>query len=314
MSFSTRIENYTNSVTAENQVDALKKGVDYVISVVSSTNPNKLTEFAYEASLGNLTSAGSDWRNDYNGAHLLSVRRGDKICRQVNNRLKDDLTDTSSIYYALNNDPTYYEEADGKVYIRPACGSVESGNSGSIYIVATSDGRTIDDANEVIKMTGWASVNGISKVFSASDLMFPIRYHELVIMHAAECILMERLIDFRTSIPNGLDNEWSDALAKAKKLFDAGASIEGDNAGASMSVQYWLSDEDEDMVGATINSISSELNRASQYQTKFKADLEKLATDYQWTQGQIQMLSQKKAEWVQLNIAGGDLAGVQKEI
>lgn len=313
MSFSTRIENYTNSVTAENQVDALKKGVDYVISVVSSTNPNKLTEFAYEVSLGNLTSAGSDWRNDYNGAHLLSVRRGSKVCRQVNNRLKDDLTDSSSIYYALPNDPTYYEEADGKVYIRPDCVD-NTENRGAIYIVATSDGRTIDDANETIKMANWGAVNGISQIFGATDLMFPIRYHELVIMHAAECILMERLIDFRTSIPDGLDAEWADALAKAKKLFDDSANIEGDDAGTGLSVQYWLNDEDEDMVGATINSISSELNRASQYQTKFKADLEKLATDYQWTQGQIQMLSQKKAEWIQLNISGGDLAGVQKEI
>jgi len=121
-------------------------------------------------------------------------------------------------------------------------------------------------------------------------------------MHSAECILMERLADFRTSIPAGLDAEWTDALAKAKKLFDDGANIQGDNAGASMSVQYWLNDEDEDMAGTTIQAISSELGRASQYNAKFKADLERLTVDYQWTQGQIQMLNQKKQEFIATHI------------
>ena len=230
---------------------------------------------------------------------MLAVRRDSKICRQISERLQNDVTDTGSIYYALPNDPVYYQELDGKIHIVPAPTSSEVAN---LIIVPHAGGLTISDSNETIVVTG------------TSDNAFPSKYQELVLMHAAECILMERMYDFRVSIPDGLDAEWADALAKAKKLFDDSANIGGDDAGAGLSVQYWLNDEDEDMASMTIQAISSELNRAQQYQTKFKADIEKLAMDYQWTQQQIGMLSQKKQEFIQMNVGPSDMAGVGSEI
>lgn len=298
MSFSTRIANYTNSTAGENVTDALKKGVDYTISAVASSNPDKLVEFSHESA--NITDGTAvDWTEAYNAGHLLAVRRDSKICRQVSERLQNDVTDTGSIYYALPNDPVYYQELDGKIHIVPAPSGTEVAN---LIIVPHAGGLTISDSNETILVTG------------TSDNAFPSKYQELVLMHAAECILMERMYDFRVSIPDGLDAEWADALAKAKKLFDDSANIGGDDAGTGLSVQYWLNDEDEDMASMTIQAISSELNRAQQYQTKFKADIEKLAMDYQWTQQQIAMLSQKKQEFVQMNVGPSDMAGVGSEV
>ena len=121
------------------------------------------------------------------------------------------------------------------------------------------------------------------------------------------------MADFRTAIPSGLDAEWADALAKAKKLFDDGAGIQGDNAGASMSVQYWLSDEDEDMAGTTIQAIGSEIQRANSYALKFKTDIEKISLDYQWTQGQLQLISGKKQEFIQSQILQGPQKGQENK-
>lgn len=235
--------------------------------------------------------------------------RGDKYCRPVTDRLANDVVDTSSIYYALSDDPVYWLDAEGRLFAKPA---TSTSNKLSVYGVPASTGRTINDSAETITITSWGPLNGVSYV-GAADKHFPNIFKELVLLHAAECILMERLADFRTSIPAGLDAEWADALAKAKTLFDSGASIGGDNAGASMSVQYWLNDEDEDMAGTTLQAIGSEIQRANSYALKFKTDIEKISLDYQWTQGQLQMLGQKKQEFIQSNIQIGPTGSPDKE-
>ncbi len=298
MSFTTRIQNYTNSTSGENVTDALKKGVDYVIGVVNSNNPDMLRLFAYKIDLNMNGVQALEVLEQFNLSHLVDVKRGTKFCRPVTDRQIEDVLDSSSIYFALETNPVYFMDGAGKLTIAP---SANGSNKGTLYGVAHSRGRSIDDTNEAVRNTGW-SFGGVSHIAPSTNHSFPKIMHELLVMHSAECILMERLADFRTSIPAGLDAEWTDALAKAKKLFDDGANIQGDNAGASMSVQYWLNDEDEDMAETTIQAISSELGRASQYNAKFKADLERLTVDYQWTQGQIQMLNQKKQEFIATHI------------
>jgi hypothetical protein len=309
MSFSNKIKNYTNSVSSENTVDALAKAVDYVIGQVNNLNSAMLRLFAYKINLGTSDGTDIDWVKSYSLSYLIDVQRGTKFCRPITDRQADDTTDATSIYYALANDPAYYLDGQGLLNIKPA--PVNSAK-GYLYAVPNSAGRLVDDINERISIAGWTGKYGEDYVVE-TDAHFPAIFKELVVMHAAECILMERLADFRASIPAGLDDEWADALDKAKKLFDDGAGIGGNNAGASMSVQYWLSDEDEDMTGATLQAISSEINRANAYQLKFKTDIEKLATDYQWTQGQLQLLGQKKQEFIQANIKAGPQGDPEQE-
>tara|TARA_E500000305_G_scaffold67015_1_gene53336 strand:+ start:700 stop:1626 length:927 start_codon:yes stop_codon:yes gene_type:complete len=299
MSFTTRINNYTNSVTAENLVDALKKGVDYTLGVVQQNNPEMLRLFALNISTGTRV-ADIDWANDYKASYLLDVSRNDKYCKPVSEHQKADAINPKSIYYALPNDPVYWlSSGEAKINVKPTPAS----DTVKIDIVISSAGRTITDSTESIRMTNIA-LGGVTQNFTA-DTCFPKSFYELVVLHASDCILTERLADFRASIPAGLDAEFDDALAKAKTLFDDGANIQGDNAGASMSVQYWLSDEDEDMSSATLQAISSEIQRANSYALKFKTDLEKIATDYQWTQGQLQLINSKKQEFIQSQILQG---------
>tara|TARA_R100001463_G_scaffold85634_1_gene140593 strand:+ start:34 stop:978 length:945 start_codon:yes stop_codon:yes gene_type:complete len=311
MSFSTKIQNYTNSVSGENVTDSLKRGVDYVLGMVNNANPDMLRLFACEFNLNTSDGEKIKWEDIYKLTYLIDVKSGPRFCRPVTDRMASDLTDTASIYYALDDDPCYYLDSQGYLTIKPA----PTSGKGYLYGVVNASGRTIDDTNEKISVTDIPShSSNFNKEHTfTADEHFPSIFKELVVLHASELILTERLADFRTSIPAGLDNEWSDALAKAKKLFDDGANIQGDNAGASMSVQYWLSDEDEDMSGATIQAISSELGRADRYQTKFKADLEKLATDYQWTQQQLQLITQKKGEFIQVNIKMGPQGSPEQE-
>lgn len=309
MSFSNKIANYTNSTSSENVADALKKGLDYTIGQVSNLNPDMLRLFAYKVDLNTHTGSDVTWESTYNLSYLIDVKRGDKFCRPITDRQSNDAVDSSSIYYALSNDPVYWLDSEGSLSVKPATSTT---NKLNLFGVPASNGRTINDSAETVTITSWGPLNGVSYI-GAADKHFPNIFKELIVLHASECILMERLADFRVSIPTGLDAEWADALVKAKKLFDDGAGIQGDNAGASMSVQYWLSDEDEDMAGTTMQAISTELGRADRYQTKFKADLERLATDYQWTQGQIQMINAKKQEFIAVNIKIGPQGSPEKE-
>ena len=156
----------------------------------------------------------------------------------------------------------------------------------------------------------------------------------------------------------------NDALTKAQNLID-GTTMGGDTE--PESVQYWLNDEDEDMVQVTLATASQELQRAntilgdynaelggvvsafqrnvekfqtelSEEQTKFSTKLEKysialktaldamnkdiqeyqinlgkkmqlynaviqkIEVDYKYLTSQLQMVSGKKQEFVQLNI------------
>ena len=304
MSFTTRIESYTNSTAGLDVTGALNKGIDYTIGVTANLNPDMLRLFAYKISLGTHSGVELDFMETYNLSHLIDVQRGLKFCRPVTDRQLSDIVDPTSIYYVLSDDPVYFLDGGGKLTIKPATVDADA-TRGYLFAVPHSGGRTVDDSNELIRVGSW-SHNGISKVTgSTDDSSFPDVLYELVVMHASECILMERLVDFRASIPAGLDAEWANALAKTKLLFDDGANIEGDNAGASMSVQYWLADEDEDMTSTTLAAISSEMGRANAYTTKFKTDLEVVSVDYQWTSAQLQMLAQKKQEHIQTHLKLG---------
>ena len=342
MSLSTRIANYTNSVSNENVTDALEKGVDYSVSVVAQANPGLLSSFSKTFVD---VSAGAGVNNDYvtqlKAIHLLKVERSDatslyRACQPVPDTLSREVLDSKSIYYALAENPVYYITADNKLTISPA--PVVATNRGyKITVVQDHTGRTINDSAETI-----------------SEI--PTHFIELIVLHAAECILMERLADFRAKLPTDLDadttlfdqiadidlsisytfpsTDFQDAIDKAKNLID-GTTMSGDTE--PESVQYWLADEDEDMVQVTLATAAQELGRANSYLSEFNAELnalttskgqelqefqanlqkkiqlydkiiQKITVDYNWTQGQLQLISQKKQEFQGVNLG---MSGIQ---
>ena len=393
MSFKTRIENNTTSVTGFDLTQALEKGLEYVLSVIGQ-NPALLEDFAITATS---VADGVDWVPDLKGMYLLNVSRQDgsvfREARKVPKSMQDKLGDSSSIHFATALSPAYYIEGR-KIYMKPIAGS---GASMKLEVVQGRNGYTINDNNEVIY-----NANGSASAQSG----FPIQYNELVVLHASECILMEKLSRFTSKLPTDLDSDTTvfnnvtdislslspgislptdisldtslpsftaptfptsdvnDALTKAQNLID-GTTMGGDTE--PESVQYWLNDEDEDMVQVTLATASQELQRAntilgdynaelggvvstfqrnvekfqtelSEEQTKFSTKLEKygialksaidvmnkdiqeyqinlgkkmqlyttviqkIEVDYKYLTSQLQMVSGKKQEFVQLNI------------
>ena len=143
---------------------------------------------------------------------------------------------------------------------------------------------------------------------------FPLWAKELVILHASECILIERLSNFKSKLPTDLDadttlfnqiadldlsisytfpsSEYQDALSKAQMLVDKSASI-GDD-GTVLSAQSWLEDEDEDMVASTLSVASQELSRANAILGEFQAELNAKVTDKSQELQEFQTNLQKK--------------------
>tara|TARA_A100001391_G_scaffold64315_1_gene40248 strand:+ start:9012 stop:10139 length:1128 start_codon:yes stop_codon:yes gene_type:complete len=363
MSFKTRVENNTASVTGFDLTEALEKGLEYVLSVIGQ-NPALLEEFS---STQTSAADGVDWIKDAKGMYLLNVSRQDgsvyREARKVPKSVKDKIGDSSSIHFATALSPAYYIEGR-KIFMRPIAGSSKLMK---LELVQNKNGYTINDNNEKIY-----NADGDASTQSG----FPPQFNELVVLHASECILMEKLSEFTNKLPTDLDSDLtmfdkiadisaqisldtslpsftaptfrdaSDALTKAQNLID-GTTMGGDTE--NESVQYWLADEDEDMVQATLSTASQELQRASTILSDYNAELsrsvsqfqqdvakmglelneeqakqqakiaelqanlnksiqlyntliQKIDVDFKYLTSQLQMVSGKKQEFVQLNI------------
>jgi hypothetical protein len=135
---------------------------------------------------------------------------------------------------------------------------------------------------------------------SVGEENFPSVWKELVVLHASELLLIERIGLFRLKLPTDLDTdtilfdaladidltphgvtfplaEVNDALTKAQNLID-GTSM-GDDSTTAESAQYWLLDEDEDMVGATLSVAAQELGRANSILGRFTTELSSSTSD-----------------------------------
>ena len=295
MSFKTRVENNTASVSGFDLTEALEKGLEYVLSVIGQ-NPALLEEFS---STQTSAADGVDWIKDAKGMYLLNVSRQDgsvyREARKVPKSVKDKIGDSSSIHFATALSPAYYIEGR-KIFMRPIAGS---GKLMQLELVQNKNGYTINDNNEKIY-----NADGDANTQSG----FPPQFNELVVLHASECILMEKLSEFTNKLPTDLDSDLtmfdkiadisaqisldtslpsftaptfrdaSDALTKAQNLID-GTTMGGDTE--NESVQYWLADEDEDMVQATLSTASQELQRASAILSDYNAELSRSVSQFQ---------------------------------
>ena len=146
MSFKTRIENNTASVTGFDLTEALEKGLEYVLSVIGQ-NPVLLEEFS---STQTSAADGVDWIKDAKGMYLLNVSRQDgssyREARKVPKSIKDKIGDSSSIHFATALSPAYYIEGR-KIFMRPIAGS---GAVMQLELVQNKNGYTINDNNEKI--------------------------------------------------------------------------------------------------------------------------------------------------------------------
>jgi len=308
MSFTTRIRNYTTDTTGD-VADALTRGVDYTLSCIKKYNPAMLPQFAISINSGNATI--ENCFVDRSVFELLSVDKQQGAvsywARPIDEKMFQKAKDPKSIYFATYHDPVYIITGTGLLDIFP---QETSDNKAFAQIVVHSDGLTINDTNETIKVSGFA-YNGVSFV---SVERFPAWAKELVVLHAAECMLIERLSNFMSKLPTDLDADttlfnqiadfegsisytfpssaYQDALDKAQYLIDESAEIEDD--GTVLSAQSWLEDEDEDMVASTLSVASQELARANAILAEFQAELNAKVTDKSQELQEFQTNLQKK--------------------
>ena len=217
---------------------------------------------------------------------ILKVERDGYICNPASPENRFRVVDTKSIYYSSALSPTYITDYEGVLRIYPDTTGTQNGN---IYCISSGSQKTINLALEEIKDNditfGTTTSIGVEN--------FPEVWKELVVLHAAELLLLERIGLFRTKLPTDLDTDttlfdaiadinlsldytfpstaYQDALTKAQYLIDKTASV-GDD-GTVTSAQAWLEDEDEDMVASTLSVASQELQRAQAILGEFNSEL-----------------------------------------
>lgn len=184
------------------------------------------------------------------------------IDRKYINKVKD----LNSIYYADAVSPVYTIN-NSKVEIYPAPTTTESANITKVVP------GTIDDSGETIAN-------------------MPRFLHTQIVKLAAYYVLLQRLGSLRDTMLN----EYNDAINKAKNLIDDATQLSTNTE----DVEYWLKEEDPEMISSTLSTASQEVQRASGVMGKF-------TSDYQWMQNQLGIIKNMVDEgWTSIFTPKGD--------
>lgn len=271
---------------------------------------------------------------------ILKVERDGYVAQPAKADNIHKMTDTKSIYYAQSGSPTYITDFEGILRIYPDTSASEQAN---IYCISSADGKVIDKDAETITDKDLQ----FGTTVSVGEENFPSIWKELVVLHASELLLVEKIGQSRESLPTDLDTATTvfgkvsdveisvsgltkalpsnfsistalpsptvvahptasvnDALNKAMTLMDSAATIGGDDgSGGVLSVQKWLEDEDEDMVQATIQAITSELSRAQNILQDHQAKVQVYAQDFTSAVTKYTTEISKEAQRVQVDIS-----------
>lgn len=188
------------------------------------------------------------------------------IDRKYVNKVKD----LNSLYYADAVSPVYTINK-GKVEIYPAPTSTESAN-----ITKVVPGAIDDNAETIANM--------------------PRFLHNQVVRIASYYVLLKRIGDVRDSLPTDLNDttvfdaiadfndsigvttslpsvggDYSDAITKAKNLIDDATQLSTDTEDA----EYWLKEEDPEMLQSTLSTAAQELQRAQSVLSGHSAEINK---------------------------------------
>ena len=305
MAFNAEIGNYAGETDAyPNAISKfLVNGVQWIITMVEKTNPDMLPLFS---SLQTLNDSTKTLTLATNSKIIDIVRRngnavsGEELkCSPINAAFRSNAKNTDSIYYASKNSPVYYID-NAVLNILPVPDNDQIAKI-SIVLPDTSVAGT-DSAIDNFPSEMYHGV----VLYAAAQLL----HHKMAALNAklptdldADTTVFDMIDDLSTSLSMGdvtvpaafndtnvgdvptltistsHNAEYLDALLSAKNLIDVGittdeASGTSDDATA-FSVGYWLKDEDDDMVQATLTTAAQELQRAASYLSKFQADINK---------------------------------------
>ena len=264
MSFSSQIQHYTGSVTGfDDQITTwLNDGVKSIIARAGALSPDLLYRFSHTSTL----SASSGF--EIGSGRVLYVER-DAIdsgtdlheAKLIPLNQKNQAADTASIYFAPTTAPVYYVD-NNKLYVLPA--------------------PTSDQPASIV-LVNYGTVNNSGETISS----FPVEFYKHVVLWVAMNILHAKLVKLTettlASLETEITTEATSALTRARKLMEDDANLANVNA----SVDDFISNEDTEMVSASLSAITTELNRAQKHMDKWAIREKKLITEYNWTSGQL---------------------------
>ena len=181
------------------------------------------------------TTSGDQTSNGFAliGIKVLSVVRENGVdgqyveCKEVPLNFERKVQDVNSMFYPSKQEPVFFRK-DAAINVYPAPGA--SPNAFKVnYVVFPA----------------------IAYTESMGDNQFPVDWDSALVYGAALRNCNRFIAD--------VDTEYNDATLKAQNLVD-GATMSGDTE--PQSTQYWLNDEDPEMVQATLTTAGQELSRA----------------------------------------------------
>jgi len=304
MAFNAEIGNYAGETDAyPNAISKfLANGVQWIISMVEKTNPDMLPLFA---SLQTLNDSTKTLTLTTNSKIIDIVRRngnatnGEELkCSPINAAFRSNAKNTDSIYYASKNSPVYYID-NAVLNVLPV-----PNNDEIVKISIVLPDTSVAGTDSAIDNFPSEMYHGVV-LYAAAQLL----HHKMAALNAklptdldADTTVFDMMDDLNTSISvsadipasfsdsnvgdvptldiqSNLPEEYTNAITQAKNLINVGITTNeesGTNDDATaFSVGYWLQDEDDDMVQATLTTASQELQRASSWLAKYQNDINK---------------------------------------
>ena len=309
MAFVDEVGYYAGSTSGKNAEISkfLANGVQWVINQIEKTNPDMMQLFASLQTLNNSSPTLTLATN----AKILDIVRDsadsggeDLKCSPINPAFRSNAENVNSLYYASVNSPVYYI-LNGVLTVLPTPTANQTAKVSIVLpdaSVAHSD-STIDNFPSELyhAVVLYAAGQLLHNKMAASNAKLPTDLDSDTTPFNAITDLSTAITVSTASLPAAFNesdvgtvptlnistshnSEYADALASAKALIDVGlatdeASGSGDDSTAQ-SAGYWLADEDEDMVQATLNTAAQELQRAASYLAKFQADINKEVQEF----------------------------------
>tara|TARA_R100000900_G_scaffold35350_1_gene28805 strand:- start:2248 stop:3096 length:849 start_codon:yes stop_codon:yes gene_type:complete len=275
MSFTAQIGQLTGSASSNDATtiaQTLENATAEFIQKISQINPDLLYSMASESNITNNDDGNLEF--DKNSI-ILNVYRSFSSKKynatRIDIKYQTQVQDTDSIYYADDLTPVYVFDGS-KIQIYPA---PDNSSGKTAYVTRVVPGAINDNSETIANM--------------------PSLYHPQIVRIASYNVLLQRLGSLRDT----MYTEYNDAINKAKSLVDDASGL----TTGTEDVEYWLKEEDPEMISSTLSTASQEIQRASAIAGKFNSD-------YQWMQNQLALIKQEINETYQ----GYSSAPVQTDI
>jgi len=264
MSFTAQIGQLTGSASSNDATtiaQALENATAEFIQKISQINPDLLYSMASDSSIASNDDGNLEFSKN---SIILNVYRNFSSKKYNATRMdikyQSQVQDVDSIYYADDLTPVYVFDGN-KIQIYPA---PDTSSGKTAYVTRVVPGAINDNSESIANM--------------------PSLYHPQIVRIASYNVLLQRLGSLRDT----MYTEYNDAINKAKALVDDASGL----TTGTEDVEYWLKEEDPEMISSTLSTASQEIQRASAVAGKFNSD-------YQWMQNQLALIKQEINETYQ---------------